>query len=245
MTAPKRKTKRPTEAGACFRCPETGIFLEIGPDGEERPWEPEPYKLEMPEPEPERPPAPAPAPAPAAAETRAPPADTEPLMPAFAPVPVKPRRDGWTAQRQRQFVEVLAETGCVVTASRETGMSARSAYRLAARPDAAAFAIAWDHALAIAARRLGAIAFEYATHGMVETVTDKDGEVVAERRRPSERVLLYLLAHLDPHRLGRYAFVHSDYHHGPSPHARRRELVRMADMFKDAAPEAGPEASPE
>lgn len=163
----------------------------------------------------------------------------EPLVPAFAPVPVRARRDGWTADRQRQFIETLAETGCVVTAAREAGVSARSAYRLAARPDGAAFARAWDLALASASRRLAAIAFEYATEGMVETVTGKDGEVVAERRRPSERILLYLLGHLDPHRFGRFALMSSMRPADDRP-LRREELTLMLDGFEDVDAGVGP-----
>lgn len=126
--------------------------------------------------------------------------DHDSLVPAFAPVPVRARRDGWSAARQRAFIAALAETGCVVTAARGTGMDPRGAYRLAARPDGAAFAAAWDQAAILAARRLLAHAFEYATYGVTETVTNKDGEIVAERRRPSERVLLYLLGHLNTDR---------------------------------------------
>ena len=49
---------------------------------------------------------------------------THPLE--FAPVPVKSRHDGWTAERQRAFIQCLAETGCVRTACGEIGLSARS-----------------------------------------------------------------------------------------------------------------------
>jgi hypothetical protein len=120
----------------------------------------------------------------------------------FTPVPVSPRRDGWTAERQCLFIEALAETGCVVHAAARAGMSVRSAYRLAARPDGRSFAEAWDVACAIASRHLAAIAYRYATEGMSETVW-RDGVLVAERRRPSERLLIYLLSHLDPVRFGR------------------------------------------
>ncbi|HYD14576.1 MAG TPA: hypothetical protein VEC11_17145 [Allosphingosinicella sp.] len=120
---------------------------------------------------------------------------------AFAPVPVRPRRDGWTVDRQIAFIETLAETGCVTTAARSVGMSVRSAYRLAARPDARAFSEAWDTAMAIAARSLAALAFDYATGGMVEQVW-KDGVLVSERRRPSERLLIFLLSRHDPVRYG-------------------------------------------
>lgn len=120
---------------------------------------------------------------------------------AFTPVPVRPRRDGWTAEKQIAFIEILSQTGIVTIAAGAVGMSTRSAYKLAARPDARAFAEAWDVAMAIAARSLAAIAFDYATGGMVEQVW-KDGVLVSERRRPSERLLIFLLSRFDPCRFG-------------------------------------------
>jgi hypothetical protein len=69
---------------------------------------------------------------------------------AFAPVPVRYRRDGWTPRRQRRFIAALAESGCVLAACRRAGKSAESAYRLWRRPDAAGFRAAWDAALRLA-----------------------------------------------------------------------------------------------
>jgi hypothetical protein len=120
----------------------------------------------------------------------------------FDPVPVKPRRDGWTAAKQRRFIEVLAETGIVRRAAAAVGMSEESAHRLARRPDAAAFCDAWDAALRVAARPAAAKLYEYALDGMTETVW-RDGEIVYRRRRPSEKALIFLLSRLDPVRYGR------------------------------------------
>lgn len=72
------------------------------------------------------------------------------------------------------------------------GVSSRSAYRLRARPDAAAFADAWDDALRVAAGRLTAIAFERATTGRIKQFW-KNGELVATTREPSDRLLMFLL----------------------------------------------------
>ena len=66
---------------------------------------------------------------------------------AFAPVPVRGRRDGWSADRQRGFVERLALCGSVGRAAAAVGMTRRSAYRLRARAGAEEFAAAWDRAL--------------------------------------------------------------------------------------------------
>ncbi|QZP08097.1 helix-turn-helix domain-containing protein [Caenibius sp. WL] len=69
-------------------------------------------------------------------------------LPAFVPVPVRARRDGWDAVRQGQFIGWLAQTGSVSEAAARVGRSRESAYRLRRRADAAGFAAAWDAALA-------------------------------------------------------------------------------------------------
>lgn len=126
---------------------------------------------------------------------------TEPAEPApdigFAPVPVRRRVDGWTAERQRSFIAALAETGCVSEACAEVGITPRSAYRLREHPGAAAFRAAWDHAQSLAAARLTAIAWERAIHGASERLY-KNGQLLAERRKPSDRLLMWLLSHHDP-----------------------------------------------
>ena len=74
-------------------------------------------------------------------------------VPPFVPVPVRTRRDGWTAQRQGLFIGWLAETGSVREAARRVGCSRETAYRLRRKPGAASFAAVWDAVLAL---RLGA-----------------------------------------------------------------------------------------
>jgi hypothetical protein len=68
-------------------------------------------------------------------------------IPAFHPVPVAPRKDGWTPERQAALVGLLAETRSVEAACRTLAMGKESAYRLRKRPGAAGFAAAWDAAL--------------------------------------------------------------------------------------------------
>ena len=80
-----------------------------------------------------------------AIETVAPAATTEAEAPAFLAdyrpvVGQRTRHDGWTAERQRTFLTVLAETGCISEACSEAGVSSRSAYRLRQLPHAKAFA---------------------------------------------------------------------------------------------------------
>lgn len=73
----------------------------------------------------------------------------------FAPVVQKmPRADGWTAERQRTFIAVLAETGNQEKAAHAVGMSARGAYSLRKYVDGAGFAAAWKDAIALHKKRL-------------------------------------------------------------------------------------------
>lgn len=68
-------------------------------------------------------------------------------VPAFHPVPVGDRHDGWTHARQADFIGMLAETRCVLEAARFVSMSRESAYRLRRRAGAAGFGAAWDAAM--------------------------------------------------------------------------------------------------
>lgn len=70
-----------------------------------------------------------------------------PERPAFVPVTLRARADGWTLDRQRAFLAKLAATGSVRAAAQAAGLSRASAYRLRARADAGAFADAWSAAL--------------------------------------------------------------------------------------------------
>lgn len=85
-------------------------------------------------------------------------AATAPPIPAFTPVPVRARRDGWTAERQRMFIATLADTGCVGRAALAAGMSRESAYRLRRRKGAESFTAAWDSILAARPRGSSSLA---------------------------------------------------------------------------------------
>jgi hypothetical protein len=107
------------------------------------------------------------------------------------------RLAGWSADRQRLFLETLAETGSVHLASDAARLTARSAYRLRTRSPA--FARAWDTALQLSVGRLSAIVFDRAINGRVEQIF-REGDLIAERRVPSDKLLTWLLARLDPKR---------------------------------------------
>lgn len=63
------------------------------------------------------------------------------------------RADGWTPERIRTFLTVLAERGVVSVAARAAGMSRKSAYALRNCPKADAFAAAWEAAMRLAYER--------------------------------------------------------------------------------------------
>ena len=122
-----------------------------------------------------------------------------PAMP-FDGVPLEDSRNrlaGWSADRQRLFLTHLAETGSVHLACGSARLSARGAYRLRARSPA--FARGWDMAQRLSVGRLSAIAFDRALNGRHEQVY-RDGELGAERRVPNDKLLMWLLARLDPKR---------------------------------------------
>ncbi len=111
----------------------------------------------------------------------------------WVPVLRKPRKDGFTPQRQVAFIRALAETGCVEHAAQAAGMSVASCYRLRHSPGAEAFAAAWTAALGHAARRLVDVAFDRAFNGSQEPVFDRDGRRVGRRMRQNDRLLMFLL----------------------------------------------------
>ena len=124
-----------------------------------------------------------------------------PTLPDFEIAPTRKRHAGWTAERQRKFIDHLSLTGSVGEAAAIAGVTSRSAYMLRNRAGAESFARAWDAALSLAATRLAAIAFDRALHGRSERFY-KDGELVMERKMPSDYLLTWLLARLDPLQFG-------------------------------------------
>jgi hypothetical protein len=113
-----------------------------------------------------------------------------------------PRLDGWTEEKQRRFIETLADNGLVNVAARAVGMSRESAYQLRRSAHGAAFARAWDAARLHAGDLIEDIAFERAIEGTEQEVLDKQGDVIATRLVHDNRLLKYLLSHLKPERYG-------------------------------------------
>jgi hypothetical protein len=132
----------------------------------------------------------APEPEPAPAE---PPADTLD----FDPVPLRFRRDGWTPEKQREYVEALADTGVARQAAARVGMTEQSVNRLRRRPEARSFDRSCDGAMRVGAKRLVSIAYERAIEGTIKRHY-YHGEVRSEERVYDGRLLIALLAKLGP-----------------------------------------------
>lgn len=123
--------------------------------------------------------------------------------PDFAPAHPRPRWDGWTPERQAQFIQALAESACVADACRAVGMSERSAYALRARADAISFRNAWETALDYGVRRLSDAALSRAINGVAVPVFFR-GEQIGEKRHYDERLAMFLLRYRDPRRYGKW-----------------------------------------
>lgn len=141
------------------------------------------------------------------------------------------RLAGWSADRQRIFLSYLAETGSVHLASGAARLSARSAYRLRVRSPA--FAAAWDVAERLAVGRLSALAFDRAINGRTEQVFH-DGTLIAEKRVPSDKMLMWLLARLDPRRYAAPGEQRGQETADPQAEARSAFAGRL-DALTDAA----------
>lgn len=115
----------------------------------------------------------------------------QPLIP-FTPAQLRPRHDGWTAEKQVHFIETLAATKCIDEACRRVGMSDTSAYELRNRPCGAAFARAWDIALEYKLDRVEDGAIERSINGVARPIFYK-GQQVGEWRYHDERLTMFLL----------------------------------------------------
>ena len=166
-----------------------------------------------------------------------PPAEPDPAEPPVEAMPFdgveledsRNRLAGWSAARQRLFLANLAETGSVHLACSAARLTARSAYRLRARSPA--FAAAWDTADQLAVGRLSALAFDRAIHGRTEQVWH-EGDLVAEKRLPSDRLLMWLLARLDPRRFAAPSELRKDGVADPQAEARA-SFPALLDALSD------------
>lgn len=126
---------------------------------------------------------------------------TNAIVPDFTPVPRKYRHDGWTADRQRAFIDALAASGSVKAAAHSINMSAEGAYYLRRQPGAEGFRAAWSAALDHGVQNLADAMMDRALHGVPVPIMYQ-GEQVAERRVYNERASMFILRHHLPEKYG-------------------------------------------
>ncbi|MDG6078339.1 hypothetical protein E3U23_03930 [Erythrobacter litoralis] len=130
--------------------------------------------------------------------------DPRPALTDFAPVPrQRMRRGGWSAQRQRRFIELLAETGSVRAACRRMGVGEHHIYKLRRHPEADGFRKAWEAALDCGIARIEDVAMDRALNGVEEPVYHR-GELVGTRRVYNDRLLMFLLRNRAADRFGEW-----------------------------------------
>ncbi|MES2097279.1 MAG: hypothetical protein V4459_11030 [Pseudomonadota bacterium] len=118
-----------------------------------------------------------------------------PALPDFTPVPRRNNRhDGWTPERQRAFIEALADTGCVSRAAAMVNMAQANCYTLRRAPGAEGFRRAWDAALDFGLARLKDIAFERAIEGELIPVFS-GGKLIGFQRKRNNALLIFCLRH--------------------------------------------------
>lgn len=124
------------------------------------------------------------------------------IAPHFTPVPrQRSRHDGWSAEKQHDFIMALAEYGIVRAAAEKIGMNAASAYKLREADGAESFAAAWDKALKTGMAQLVDIAMDRAIHGVAVPHFYK-GEQVGERRWFDNKLLMFMMRQTMTRRFG-------------------------------------------
>lgn len=127
---------------------------------------------------------------------------SQPKLPAdFTPVPLRPRHDGWTAERQIAFVEKLADCGSITAACKHVGMSRESVRQLRRHPRGRAFRDACDAALDCNYAEVEQAAAERSRNGVARPIFYK-GVQVGEWRHHDEHLTMFLLRFRRRHRFG-------------------------------------------
>ncbi|HYI47562.1 MAG TPA: hypothetical protein VEX35_03770 [Allosphingosinicella sp.] len=120
--------------------------------------------------------------------------EAAPVLLDFTPVPRRYRHDGWTPERQKAFIEALADTGCVTRAAAQVNIAQTNAYELRRAPGAEEFRRAWSAALDFGLLRLKDIAFERAIEGQLVPVF-VGGKLMGFRRKRNDALLMFCLRH--------------------------------------------------
>ncbi len=152
-------------------------------------------------------------------------------LPRFTPVPrARVRHDGWTDERQQNFIAALADTGSVKAAAHRVNMTPEGAYLLRRHPDAASFRAAWEAALALGIQQLEDIAMERALYGQ-EVPVYSYGKLIGSRIVHNDRLLMFMLRNRAPTRFtadGRAAARQSNI--GDPAHAN--QLSRLKKQWR-------------
>lgn len=110
------------------------------------------------------------------------------------------RHDGFTAERRRTFLRILARTGCVADGARMAGISTTTADRWRRRD--AVFAKACETALHMASSHIETLAWERAVTGIEEPVWHY-GKRVGTRLKRSDAIFRLLLIASNKKKFGR------------------------------------------
>ena len=99
----------------------------------------------------------------------------------------------WTKEKEKLFLEVLAETCNVTRACETVGMSTRGAYKR--RGKNAAFRAGWFETIAIAYQRLELVLLERSFNGTEKIIQRRDGSEERMREYPNGLGLSLLKMH--------------------------------------------------
>lgn len=130
------------------------------------------------------------------APTELPTTETLATEQAMSPYHQTTRIDGWTPERQRTFLEAIADGHSVESAAQLARMRPSGAYALRRRAQGGAFAIGWAAANLIARDVLADTLMTRAIDGQIETITRANGDVV-EKLRYDNRLAGAMLARAD------------------------------------------------
>lgn len=148
---------------------------------------------------------------------------SEPLSPAPSFPTRAARYDGWTVEKQVDFLRMLSATQSVAAAARSVGMGRQSAYKLRARLSEQPFGAAWRMAMHSARDSLFEAAIDRAING-VEVPHYWKGELIGTSRRFDERLTTALLT---SGALQRSAHLPS----GPEREFAQRDLSRLLERI--------------
>jgi hypothetical protein len=110
----------------------------------------------------------------------------------FDPASTRHRHDGITPEKQREYVEALADTGIARYAAARIGVSPQAINRLRRKPEAKSFDLACAAAHRLGARRIHDVGWERALEGQIKRHY-YHGQLAGEERVYDNKLLIYLM----------------------------------------------------